>query len=112
MRFILIVSVFIFSFSVQAQSLRSECQNAYYATGYVKLNQYTVTVSWESVSDYAHTRLEDILFDNFKILSTKDINGKTIYKIKENGSAAISTYESLLEELKTIPVRVSCTYDI
>ena len=80
MRFILIVSVFIFSFSVQAQSLRSECQNAYYATGYVKLNQY--------------------------------INGKTIYKIKENGSAAISTYESLLEELKTIPVRVSCTYDI
>ncbi len=112
MKFLIVVSIFIFSISAQAQSLRSECQNAFYATGYVKLNQYTVTVSWEKVSDHAHVKLENILFDNFDIMSTSEVNSKTIYKIKENNSVDDRSYELLLEELKTIPVRVSCTFDV
>ena len=56
--------------------------------------------------------MENIIYDNFKILNTKELEGKTIYKIKENSSQDGVGYASLLEELKSIPTKVSCTYDI
>ncbi len=102
----------LFSITANAQTKRSECENAYYATGYVKLHQYTVAVTWSSVSDHAHKRLEDIIYDKFQLLSTKELEGKTLYKIKENSSTDSYGYESLIEELKQIPTNVSCTYDI
>mgnify|MGYP000038066282 CR=1 FL=1 len=112
MRSIFALTIILFSLSAQAQSLRSECENAYYATGYVKLHQYTVVVSCEKISDHAHLKLENIIFDNFKILSTKELESKTIYKIKELSTTDSYGYEGLLEELKSIPTRVSCSYDI
>lgn len=112
MKFILTLATIISSFSVQAQSIRSQCENAYYATGYVKLHQYNVEVVWEKISDSSHIKFENIIFDNFQVLSTIELEGKTIYTIKESSTSDPTGYEILLENLKTIPTQVSCTYDI
>lgn len=112
MKLILVFMFIIGSFATNAQSIRTECKNAYYATDYVKYQEYTVIVSWEKISDHAHTRLENIIFDNFKVVSSKEISGKTIFKIKENNSTDTYSYQLLLEELKSIPTKVSCTYNI
>lgn len=112
MKFFLIVSLMFTSLTVQAQTTRSKCENAHYATGYVKLHQYTVTVNWEKVSDANLSKLENILFDNFLILSTTEFTGRTSYKIKESNITDATSYELLLEDLKSVPADVSCTYDL
>jgi len=112
MKTLFTIIIVLFSATTLAQSTRSLCENAYYATGYVKLHQYTVTVNWEKISDHAHVRLENIIFDNFKVLGTKELEAKTIYKIKESSTTDAYGYEGLLEELRSIPTKVSCTYDI
>ena len=112
MRFVIALSITLFSLSVQAESIRTQCENAYYATGYVKLHQYSVTVDWAKVSDSKHVQLENIIFDHFEVVSTKDHKGKTIYKIKEMSTTDAIGYDALLENLKAIPTQVSCTYDI
>lgn len=112
MKAFIAIAAVLFSISAQAQSLRSECENAYYATGYVKLHQYTAVVTWSKVSDVAHERLENIIFDNFVVVSVKELEGKSIYKIKESSKVEAYQYEALIEQLKEIPTRVSCTYDL
>ena len=112
MKAISTILLLLVSLSSQAKTLRAECEDAYYATGYVKLHQYTVVVKWALISDHAHSRLEEILFDNFKILSVKELEDKSIYQIKENVNVDATSYELLLEELKKIPTTVTCTYDI
>jgi hypothetical protein len=112
MKAFIAIAAVLFSISAQAGSLRSECENAYYATGYVKLHQYTAIVTWSEVSDIAHERLENIIFDKFEVISVKEVEGKSIYKIKESSKAKPYQYEGLIEQLKEIPTRVSCTYDV
>lgn len=94
------------------QSTRSKCENAYYATGYVKLYEYSVTVSWEKISDHAHVRLETIIFDYFEVLNINHYQNTSIYKIKENKEISGMDYHLFLEELKSLPTKVECTYDI
>ena len=112
MKTFLVLAIALLSSVTYAQSLRSECENAYYATDYVKLHQYTVTVTWAQISDNAHKRLEYILFDKFKVLDVKELTEKSIYKIKENSNIDPVKYEKLIEELIGIPARVTCTLNI
>ena len=94
-------------------SLKELCYNAYYATNYVELGQYSVAISWEKVSDYNLVKLENIIYgDLFTVLSEKDINGKTYITIKENYGADYSSVEAALEELSNYVSSLNCKYNI
>lgn len=112
MKSTLILALLTLSLSSNAQSLRSECENYYYATGNVKLHEYTAIVSWSKISDSSLEKLENIIYDDFVVLSEKNIQGKTIFKIKESNSTDAMGYNVLLQDLVDMKVRVSCTYNI
>lgn len=104
--------------SVHAQnySIREECENAHYATGYVKLHQYKVTVEWSKISDHILTKLENILYgDNFNVVLERDINNnaQTIYHIKETDSGTFYDYEHDIYSLQELTQhKVECVYDL
>ena len=109
---ILFLFLFLISITSNASSIRSTCENAYYATGYVKLHQYTVNVLWEKVSDNNLVKLENMLFDRFDIIKISHYQNSSKYLIKEKTNYNSNFYENLLTQLRSIPVNVSCTYDI
>lgn len=114
MKSILLVTSMLLSGSIFAeQNIRELCENAYYATGYVELHQYDVTVDWSRLSDHGHVELESVVFgDNFKLLRERDLsNGKTVYSIKEVSGADASVYESGLEVLQRLTFQgVACRW--
>lgn len=103
------------SFFANAQTLREQCENAYYATGYVKLHQYKIVVNWARISDHALVELENILYsDNFKVLKEKELpNYKTLYVLKESNGEDPYYYEAALAKLESLTGnKASCVYDL
>lgn len=114
MKTVLLLAVFLSSIpAFSTESLRDVCENAYYATNYVELHQYDVTVDWSRLSDHGHVELESIIFgETFSLLGTKELpNGKTVYSIKEVPGYRINLYESGLEVLQRLTFKgVDCRW--
>lgn len=110
----LIILLSLFSMvTVSAQTLRETCENAYYATGYVELHQYNVTVDWSRLSDHGLEEFESIIFgEAFQYIKDTDLrNGKTVYTIKEISGFDFSTYEAGIKALQRLTFEgVSCKY--
>ncbi len=101
--------------SVSAQGLRDICENAYYATGYTKLHQYSITVYWARISDHALVELEDIVYgDLFKVLSEKELGeNRSRYILKERIGYEGYQYQAALNRLEKITGRkASCVYQL
>lgn len=115
MKKLIAIAMIATSFYSNAQTLREQCENAYYATGYVKLHQYKIIVDWARISDYALVELEDIVYsDNFKVLEEKELkNHKSKYVLKESNNKDAYYYEAALAKLEALTGnKASCVYDI
>lgn len=116
MKLLLISLVLSLTFSAKANSsIREQCENAYYATGYVKLHEYQVTVDWARLSDHGLVEFEDVIFgDYFQYLGERDLsNGKTVYTIKEKSGFDSYYYEVGLNVLQRLTFQgVRCRYDL
>lgn len=113
---ILIALIFFSNLALaQTQSIRQQCEDAHYATDYVKLHQYRLIIDWSKISDHNHVKMENILYgDSFKVLKEMDINSKeTIFHFKEIGNFSPYRYEHLLYLLEEVSMgKVSCLYNI
>ena len=100
------------STSVQAD-IRDICENAHYATDYVKLHEYRVLVDWSKISDSNLVKLENVIYGKY-FLVTKEYeleNYKTIFLIKENTGFDPIEYSDALNRLQKATVNgVSCLY--
>lgn len=109
-----LVFLLIFIQSVTAsEHIRDICENAYYATGYVKLHEYKVSVDWSRLSDHGLEEFESIIYgDHFKYLGERDLsNGKTIYTITEVSDSDSSVYQVELSALQRLTFNgVDCRY--
>lgn len=105
-----------YALSTRAQGLRDLCENAYYATGYVKLHQYKMVIDWANVSDHGLTELENIIYgEQFVVLVEKDIinTSKTIFTLKEVEGSDLRDLEIGLGQLEVLSFNnISCLYDI
>lgn len=113
MKKIITLLVLLVAVSGFAQTIRATCENAHYATGYVKLHQYRVLVDYKKVSQDASYTLDNVLVQSelFSITDEKKTaNDLVIYTIKENTTDDL-TYD--IEGINDIDgVTVSCKYDI
>lgn len=103
------------SLYANAQTLREQCENAYYATGYVKLHQYKIIVNWARISDHALVELEDIVYsDNFKVLEERELkNHQSLYVLKESNGRDAYYYEAALAKLESLTGnKASCVYNL
>ena len=110
----------VFLFQVQSsfatnEHIRDICENAYYATDYVKLHEYSVVIDWSRISDHAHLDLDNVLYGrDFKVTLEKDLEGPlTLYHIKEVGSRHGYTYQIGLDILNDLSGgKVKCLYNL
>lgn len=113
---IILFLIAFYALSTRAQGLRDVCENAHYATGYVKLHQYKLVIDWAKVSDHGLVQLENIVYgDQFLVLSEKNIQEttKTIFTLKEAQKADSIDIEIALGELRVLSFNnISCLYDI
>lgn len=114
MKAILLPLIVLFSINVQAENLRDICENAYYATGYVKLHEYKLTIDWSYVSDNNLKLLEDVIYgDHFKVTKETDKGQKTFYELKEINAFDSVDYEADINLLKKISLnKIECLYDL
>lgn len=114
MKNLVLLVLALYAFSLKAENIRDLCENAYYATGYVKLHQYKLTIDWSYVSDHNLKLLEDVVYgDHFQVLEEKDLIEKTIYKLKEVPGFDYYDYVSDLDTLKMVSLnKVECLYDL
>ncbi|WP_127716319.1 hypothetical protein [Halobacteriovorax sp. HLS] len=113
MKLLALAALFVLSTTIFAQSIREQCENAYYATGYVSLHQYKVTIDWSMISDHAHVQLDNIIYsEGFDVLNEDDSRWPIMtLTLKENGKIDPFDYQLVLEELKQIPSSVGCLYN-
>ena len=97
----------------QSQHIRSQCENYYYATGNVKLYQYSFVIDWSKISDSALTQLEDVIYgDHFDVTVERELSaGKTLYNIKEVSGFGANAYMYRLNQLNEL-TSVGCLYDL
>ena len=104
------------SSAAHATTLRENCENAHYATGYTLLHEYNVAVEWAAISDDNHVKFENIIFGELFLVtgaSHATDGSRTFYAIKEQGDGSAIDYEISLRDLQSIPgIRVSCRYDL
>jgi hypothetical protein len=108
---ILALTLFLNNSIFGSRSIREVCENAYYATDYVELHEYDVTVDWSRLSDHGHVELESVIFgETFSLLGTRELsNGKTVYSIKEVPGYRVNLYRAGLEVLQRLTFKgVDC----
>lgn len=113
---IILLLIVFYALSTRAYSLRETCENAYYATDYVKLHEYKLVIDWSKVSDHGLMELENIIYENmFDVTLEKDIaqTSKTIFHLKEVKNLDALEYELALEELSKLSFgNLNCLYNL
>lgn len=109
MKKILFLALLLGSVAGFTQTIKETCQNAYYATGYVKLDQYKVVVNYDEMSPQKIYQFEESL-KVFKILDVKQLENNMIFTLKDEQRYDLTYDIEALNEMDG--VRVSCKYDI
>lgn len=113
---IILFLIAFYALSTRAQGLRELCENAYYATDYVKLHQYQLIVDWANISDRGLNELEGIIYgERILVLSENNVTNttKTIFTFKEVEGSDITEIEMDLERLHVLSFsNLSCLYNI